>query len=388
MKLYELPEILTIELCSEWLFLEELTKLDTAIGTKKLLRDWLLKQFNRFNYRHVRDDDVRLGCMKWVMRRKMKLSSVILSSSMGKKDLTKFQKMCKVLSLRLNPTSEMVCWFVEGAATNLTSIDLTRSNTCIANDDVLFKIGDCCSALQQLCLNYLLHISDTGVCYVVENCSLLNSLSMNETKIGNKTITAISKQCKNLNRLSVRRCFNITSVGVFELSACVSNCVQTMELDGFQVLSEDNNSMSRLLQHTGATLTKLSLCRVRAVSLLLTISTYCLSLLSIELSGCHESSDAFSAMLMHCKQLQHLTMLMSPMNSSDTAHAIAEHMSCFKSIKCWFSSNPEEENQQFVRKLTDMLPFSCIDTVQIDTLQNQIYIAGTRQNVTFYFFSY
>ncbi len=365
MILDRLPTDLIREMYSEWLLLKEVAKLDSAVCSETF-RKWFTGQLIELPNHNTEDHDMRRNCLDWVIVRKIKLTKVILASKIcydGSRQLTekrelnlskkyngRFRKDCLHLSLRFNPAPELVSWFVQ-SSTKLTSVNFTRNNKSVVNDDLLFQIAECCPSLQTLTLDHLQHISDAGVSRVAEKCSLLNCLSMDGTRVGNVAIAIVSQRCAHLTALSMRNCLELSSVGIASLATCVSTRVMILNLDRLQVLATSLNSLSNLLIHCGSTLRSLGLCQVRCgINMLDRLSESCKNLLTLDLSDCFQSTGSFDTLLKGCVLLQHLTLLRCALDPVKTVESMARHMTHLKSIKCWFSAFSDKCNQDSLEK--------------------------------------
>ncbi|KEH39632.1 putative leucine-rich repeat domain, L domain-containing protein [Medicago truncatula] len=115
----------------------------------------------------------------------------------------------------------------------------------------LLLIADCFPDLQVLDLNNLYGITGEGMCHVLRRCCnirhlnlvccsrlelrginfevpKLEVLNLSETMVDDETLHVISKSCRGLLQLLLKKCYHVTDKGVKHV---VENCTQLTEIN-------------------------------------------------------------------------------------------------------------------------------------------------------------
>lgn len=104
---------------------------------------------------------------------------------------------------------------------NLNFIDI--SNSTKISDQELIKISCHCRYLQTFILDSCPLISNTGVIYIVKNCLQLKILSLNNTKVSNKSIKLVSKVSIHIHSIHLLHCSLVNDIGVGSIARHVNS---------------------------------------------------------------------------------------------------------------------------------------------------------------------
>ncbi|XP_070561612.1 F-box/LRR-repeat protein 20-like [Ptychodera flava] len=235
------------------------------------------------------------------------------------------------------------------ALSNLEEFVLQKSASFYLSDDWMMVLCERLSKLRKLACSGFTVLDDECIVRFAVSCPNLSTVILNITMIGDKTLTALGRNCRLLEHLNVSCCHNVTDVGLCNIAM---NCQKLRHLDisGSQP-DEDEHQTSSHIQGNATDV---------AVQ---HFAMHCPQLTYLNVSSCPGITDlGLVAVAEHCPQLQHLEMTNCIAITDNTLCSVAKHCRHFCHLQ---ASECVQLTSKGVNSLVRMCP--SLQIVQLET---------------------
>ena len=360
--------------CVQWLRLNEIVNLHTAVAHKEMQRDLeqaLAHQSTEFGCNAV----VKVDSLHWLANKQFYLTKIALGSEMGDLETQRFESyICKAHHLSFAHNNRITakslvpllqrcsslqtldlteCYEVSedaliiAIATGGSKLTTLNLHGCtIVTDRALDCIAHSCPELRELCCAYNFSITDAGVKVLAQRCTRLEALDLTVcSNISNEGVDALAEHCSTLRHLDLTNCSRVTDCAVRNLAA---KCAALRSLI-LCFCSKITNSTLQAIAHTQPQMRVLNFngCRKLTDRGVVELVEHCCELTLLDLPYCTKITDqSVRAVAEHCTNIQHLNVSNCLYITNEAVMLLAQRCPQLCSLKLSYCSELTDEAVQ------------------------------------------